>query len=227
MRLFVISLLVVSFVSFTRPASRSQSKQSLMPSINFIAEATVRRISDRKDRHGSHLSPWREVGVSSFFTKVKPAVGSQVTVIPLGVSLASFDLTIVKAERQPSGCDGSETNAWEVELEPVTDKRFFEIPPLPNRRDEVPFDVCVIYPAVATTRQLQKGQLTHSVLPRGVSINTVKAAIDVTNDRRPDVIIAEFCCNDPSKSEGCDYTCGKTFKKTQGKWKLVDEYAPC
>ena len=63
--------------------------------------------------------------------------------------------------------------------------------------------------------------------PRGVSSKTVKAAIDISHDRRPDVIIAEICRKDSTAPEGCDYTCGKTFLKSQGGWKLVDESAPC
>ena len=225
---FFASLLLASFcITFGQPTLGLQAKLVPMPDIQFIAETTVWRTSDRKDRHGSYLPPWKEVKVANLFFKEKPATGSKVTVIPLGVGIAPFDLKIIKAEKQRFGCNEREPYAWAVELESITHHKFFEIAPLPNRREEVPFNVCVIYPAVSLAHQLKKGQLRSGMLPTGISINTVTAAIDVTNDQKPDVLIAEFCCNDSSKSGGCDYMCGKTFKKVRGNWKLVDEYAPC
>jgi hypothetical protein len=227
MKIFPILLLASFFITSTPRAPLLQANLVPMPNIRSIAEASIWRTSDKRDQHGSYLPPWKEVKVASIFFKEKPAVGSRVTVIPLGVSISPFDLKIVKAEKQESGCDEDKPYAWAVELESITNRTFFEIAPLPNRREEVPFNVCVIYPAVAVARQLEKGQLSSGVLPKRVSINTVTAAIDITNDHKPDVLIAEFCCSDSSKSEGCDYMCGKTFKKVRSIWKLIDEYVPC
>jgi hypothetical protein len=227
MQMFAILLLASFFITSAPPAPRIQENPVPMPNIRSIAEVSVWRTSDRKDQHGSYLPPWKEVKVVNIFFKEKPAAGSKVTIIPLGVGIAPFDLKIVKAEKQEFGCNEREPNAWAVELESITHQNFFEIAPLPNRREEVPFDVCVIYPAVAVARQLKKRQLRSGMLPKGISINTVTAAIDVTNDHKPDVLITDFCCNDSSKSEGCDYMCGRTFKKVRSIWKLIDEYAPC
>lgn len=66
------------------------------------------------------------------------------------------------------------------------------------------------------------------MLPRGVAIKTVKAAVDLTNDGNPDVLVVEYCCGNPKKTaKDCDYTCGKTFKKTRNVWKLIDSSTPC
>ena len=66
------------------------------------------------------------------------------------------------------------------------------------------------------------------MLPKGVALNTVKGAIDLTNDGIPDVLIVEYCCGNPNKAaEECDNTCGKTFKKIRNIWKLIDTAAPC
>jgi len=227
MKVFVTLLLASFFITSAPPAPSIQANPVPMPSIRSIAEVSIWRTSDRKDQHGSYLPPWKEVKVANIFFKEKPTAGSKVTIIPLGVGIAPFDLKIAKAEKKEFGCDEREPYAWAVELELITHQEFFEIAPLPNRREEVPFDVCVIYPAVAVARQLKKGQLRSGMLPKGISINTVTAAIDLTNDHKPDVLIAEYCCNDSSKSDECDYMCGKTFKKVRSIWKLIDEYAPC
>jgi hypothetical protein len=227
MKLLMMSLLAASFIFFPQPSPSFQAKQAPMPGFEFIAEATVFRTSDRKDPRGRYLPPWKEVRIANIFSKAKPTVGSKVTVIPLGVDIAPFNLKIVKAEEQRFGCDEREPNSWIFDLESIKHVRIFEAEPLPNRRAEEPFDVCVISPAVAAARQLKREQLARGTLPKGVTINTVTAAIDLTNDKRPDVIIANFCCNNFSKSEGCDYTCGKTFLKVRGKWKLIDYSNPC
>ncbi len=205
--------------------AKPQAKPILMSKIESIEQGTVFRVSENKDQHGSYLPPWTEVEISTYF-KTKPALSSKVTVVPLDVDIDSFDWQIAKSERQEFGCDEAKPYAWEAKLE-ITRKEFFDFVAPPTRRQEVPFDVVVLYPAVEFARQLKKKQLTKQMLPRGTSINAVKAAIDVTNDQKPDILLLEYCCDNATKSTECDYTCGKTFKQVNGKWKLVDEYSPC
>jgi hypothetical protein len=227
MRIFAIIFWGVFLSIGAQPALLIQAKPIPMPEVQSIAEGVIWRISDKKDTHGSYLPPWKEVRIANIFFKLKPSAGSKITVIPLDIGINPFDLKIVKAEKQKFGCDESLPEWWEVELEPITRKEFFEVSAPPNRREEVPFDVVVIYPTVKFAHQIKKEQLAKDMVPKGVSINTIKAAIDVTNDQKPDILMAEFCCNDSSKTEECDYTCGKRFKKVNGRWKLIYEYAPC
>lgn len=198
------------------------------PKIQSVGEGTVWRISDHKDESGGLLPPWKEIQVTNIFGfNDKPVVGEKVTVVPLDVEIASLDIKIVKTEKQ-DGCDEQAPVWWAVELEPIRGKAFFDVAPRPDRAPEYPFDVAVIYPAVRHARQIQRNKLTKSMLPRGVAINTVKAAVDLTNDGQPDVLIINYCCDDPGKpAEQCDYACGKTFKQAGKKWKLIDTSAPC
>jgi hypothetical protein len=130
-------------------------------------------------------------------------------------------------ERKENACDESLPRAWEVELEPLTQKQVFDAPSPRERNPAYPFDVVVIYPAVKIAHEMRKDQLNREMLPRGVSINTVKAAIDLNDDRKPDVVVVEYCCLQTQQPPECDYTCGKTFKKVKNIWKLFDSYAPC
>jgi hypothetical protein len=207
--------------------TKSQTKSFQMPNIETVSEADIWRISENKDQHGGYLPPWTEVKVPFFYLEKKPAADSKVTVVPLEVNIASFDWQIAKFEEKEAGCDDTKPTAWEVELKPFTQREFFEIESLPNRSPEFPFDVVVLYPAVEFARQVKKEQITKQMLPKGTSINAVKAAIDVTNDQKPDVLLLKYCCQDATKSTDCDYTCGKLFKQVNGKWKLIDEYQPC
>ncbi len=205
--------------------TKLQTKPLLLPKIESIKEGTVLRLSDKEDQYGDNLPPWTEIEVSVYF-KTKPALSSKVTVVPLDVDIDSFNWQIAKSEKQEFGCDETKPYAWEVKLE-ITQKMFFDFVAPPTRRQEVPFDVVVLYPAVEFARQLKKKQLTKQMLPKETSINAVKAAIDVTNDQKPDILLLEFCCDNATKVIDFDYFCGKTFKQVNGKWKLVDEHSPC
>lgn len=206
--------------------TKLQTKLFQMPNIETVTEADVWRISENKDQYGSYLPPWTEVKVP-FFLEKKPVADSKVTIVPLEVNIDSFNWQIVKSKEKEVGCDDTKPLAWEIELKPFTQREFFDIAPLPSRAQEFPFDVVVLYPAVEFAQQIKKEQLTKQMLPKGTSLNAIKAAIDVTNDQKPDVLLLKYCCHDATKATDCDYTCGKLFKKVNGKWKLVDEYQPC
>ena len=223
MRIQIILLLVL----FACDVSWAQVRKP-MPKIQTIGEGVVWRISERKDEHDRYLPPWKEIIITNIFGfKRRPAIGDKVTVIPLVSDVSPLDLRIIKAERKED-CNERLPAWWAVELEPIKLKKFFDIEPIPNRASEYPFDVAVIYPAVRGARQIEKRHLTKGMLPKGVSVTTVKAAIDLTDDRKPDIVIIEYCCGDTKKpADECDYTCGKTFKKVRNTWKLVDTSAPC
>ena len=196
-----------------------------MPQIQAIGEGVVWRISDSRDQHGRRLPPWKEIKITNVtgFRK-KPVTGDKVTIVPLDVDLPPLDLKIMEIKERTEG--GSHWS--EIELEPVKEKKFFEIAPRPNRAQEFPFDVFVIYPYVKFAHQIKRDMLRQNMLPKGIAIDTAKAAIDLTNDGIPDVLIVQYCCLNPKKAaEGCDYTCGKTYKKVRNVWKLVDTSTPC
>jgi len=225
MRIQIILMLAV----FACDVGRAQEKRrTSMPQIQTIGEGVVWRISDTKNEHGMYLPPWKEITITNLFGfKRMPVIGDKVTIVLLGSDISPLNLRIIKAEKKKDACTGGLPAWWEVEIEPIKLRKLFDIEPMPNRSAEYPFDVVVLYPAVKVARQIGKGQLTRSMLPRGVFINTVKAAIDFTDDRTPDVVVIDYCCGDTRKADACDYTCGRTFKKVRHSWKLIDTSAPC
>lgn len=222
------SLLALFLVALFCGGSQAQKREPVpMPRILTIGEATVWRVSDIKDQNGNSVSPWKEVQVTNVFGfKRAPRVGARVTVIPLEVTVPLIELTILKIKKR-SGCEESDKDIWwEVELEPVKQKAYFEISNT-ARSAEYPTDVAIIYPAVKLARQLGRNELEKTMLPPGTVLDTVKGAIDLTNDGIPDVLMLKYCCLHPSKASDCDLTCGKTFQKIRNRWKLVDTSNPC
>ena len=217
--------MILLLILFYAVGMAQTGKSTPMPQIQAIGDGVVWRISDSRDQHGKRLPPWKEIkitNVSGF--KKKPVTGDKVTIVPLDVDLAPLDLKIMEIKERTEG--GSHWS--EIELEPVKEKKFFEIAPRPNRAQEFPFDVSVIYPSVKSAHQIKRDMLRQNMLPRGIAVDTAKAAIDLTNDGIPDVLIVQYCCLNPKKTaEGCDYTCGKTFKKVRNVWKLVGTSEPC
>jgi hypothetical protein len=143
-----------------------------------IAEGIVWRISDHEDRHGRFLPPWKEITITNIFGfESQPAAGHYVSVIPLDVNIPPLELRIIKTEPKKNPCDDHLPSWWEVQLESIQLTDFFAIAPIPGRSATFPFDVCLLYPPVQSARQIKKELLTSDMLPTGVVIDAVRAAI--------------------------------------------------
>ncbi|MEX8505742.1 hypothetical protein [Leptothrix ochracea] len=219
--------LLVMLVTYT-PCSAGTTAPVDAPEIQSVAVGEVWRKSEHRNNVGNFLPPWKEISITNIFGfKQKPMIGTKVTVIPLAEGVHPLELRIVKTNLK-SGCTERGPKWWSVELEPITREEFFTVPPNRNRGNEFPFSVAIIYPSVTSAQLQAKSQLSRENLPKGISLNTVTAAITLMNSENPDVVITEYCCAEPNKSEeACDYTCSKTFIKVDRTWKLVDSSTPC
>ncbi len=63
-------------------------------------------------------------------------------------------------------------------------------------------------------------------LPWGVFPETVRAAIDLDGDGRPDALDTQYCCGDTTTGEACEYLCGDYWLKEQGTWLKCDAWNP-
>ena len=189
------------------------------------------RSSTAKDAAGRNVRPFDAVSVDTYFNRlpIVPKPGMAVTIVPLAPGLDPFNLKIVRVMREEACGD---EKRWNLEFEPVAGRALAEAPPVPDRTDEYPFDVCVIFPAVKTAVAMQGDRLDRQSLPRGVSAPTIVAAIDVTGDGKPDLLETSYCCDrEQHRSrrsvKDCDYTCGKAFRKVAGRWRLIEQFSPC
>jgi hypothetical protein len=151
------------------------------------------------------------------FAGGRPSRGRMITVLPIGpVAVQPLRLKLARVEYGRGGCDGDDRPWWggaEVLL-----------PMLPSVHDDS-MAAIVIYPAVPTARIVPVGDATP---PNGVSRSAVLAAVDITGDADPELLVIEYCCLEPAKqTDECDYVCIDFYEKRNGRWVVRRHLTPC
>ncbi len=208
----------------------AQKGQVSMPQVKEFGVQAFMRWSDTRDSSGIMQAPFNYVEIVNTFFNVQPKTGEKVTVVPLQNDFEPFELKITSIKK----ADFIDCNAkppgtvWDIEFEKSTRKDFLEIKSAPNRSPEFPFDIFVIYPSVKFARKIDVAGLKKTMIPKGVYLNTITAAIDLTGDGKPDLLETSYCCgNEKMSSESCDYTCGVNYKKIKNIWKKVKYNSSC
>ena len=63
-------------------------------------------------------------------------------------------------------------------------------------------------------------------LPWGLFPETLRTAIDLDGDGRPDALDLEFCCGDRTTNQGCEYYCGEYWLKDRDSWRKCEAWNP-
>lgn len=192
----------------------------------------VYRDSDNTDVGGFPIAPFKSAEIGMVIDSEGRA-GEKITMIPLQVQVEPFQLAISNVTKKTyTGCDepGKDFH-FEIEFEEITDKIVLEVELVGNQGMER-FGVFTIYPAVDFAKNILPPALKQEMLPKGVAIQTVEAAIDLDNDGEPDLLALSFCCADETKAvnyadEDCYYSCEKIFRKINQNWKLIRSENPC
>lgn len=181
-----------------------------------VAEGTVYR-----DEAGVEV-----VNVFSFRQRPKP--GEVVTVIPLTDKVLPQPVKITKVA-QGAQCTNEDKPWFQIDLALVKSGPFVMAKPKPGRNASYPFDVAVLHPQNTMARYLAFSAFKQKDLPSSVSLNTVKGAVDLNKNGKPDIVFAGFCCDNRRKShaEGCEYMCSETWILRDGKWVKHDQSQPC
>lgn len=192
-----------------------------------VAHGQISRTSKTEDAHGRFKPPWSKVEVANIFSfRKRPKVGDKVTVVPLVAGMKPLTLTVTKTRKR--GTCGEGAPFWyEVDLSLVMDPAYFSARPSGDRHGEYPFDVAVLHPAVPGASYVPPRGLDRASLPRSVAPGTVRGAIDLGGDARPDAIYSQFCCQAPGRSTGCEYFCTETWLRGQKGWRRIDKSRPC
>lgn len=140
-----------------------------------------------------------------FWTKPRP--GRTVTILPVNA-----DLPVIHAPFSLG--EGGAGNVA------IADPRYLSFPAGPHRLAESPFDVVVLYPQNESARPVPTKSLTAAMLPLGVAVTTIIAAVDLDGDKLPDLLASEYCCQatPPLPGAGCDLACRNYYQKKSGKW---------
>lgn len=210
-------------------ASEVLQAELVAPSTNpwpnlSTGQGTVWRSSETTNSAGHFLPPWTNVEVSVGGLNQAPQLGDPITILPLGVEIAPFDLTVIAAEGV--GCGDAE-QSWNLTLSSPTLPALYNAEAIGERRGDVPFGVVALYPAVANGRLLNGRSLTPAQLPPGILSNTVRAAIDLTANGNPDLVMTYHCCSMMTMSTDCEYHCGEEYRLGPEGWMLIEAWNPC
>jgi len=174
----------------------------------------------------TRLPPWKSVTVTNVFGfKKEPKIGAKVTILPSQVDGAPFELRVTTTKKR----DEDTPVWWEVELEPIGERAYFDAIQPKGYGAAFLGRVAVLDPAIPTARLLEPTSIGAKDLPAKLDAVVIVLAVDSTGDRLPDGIEASFCCEDESKpadTASCDYTCSRTFIRRAGKWVQVEYSQP-
>jgi len=205
-----------------------------LPVVKDFGVFYVYRDSDNKDVGGSPVAPFKSAGIEMMVIDNEAKAGEKVTMIPLQVEVEPFQIAISKVtKKRYNGCDEPKKDFhFDIEFEEITDKIVLEVEPVDKQFVSRAFGVFTIYPAVEFVRNILPPELKPEMIPKGVAIETVEAAVDLDNDGKPDLLALSFCCADENKpvnsaDSDCYYSCEKIFRKINQSWKLIRSENPC
>ena len=152
--------------------------------------------------------------VTFAFSK-RPATARTVTLVPVEGQSPMMEMPVGKIENGHGGCLGPAQPWWNGTVSLTA------APPSSQA-------VVVIYPPARFAKSIPKSDLAASALPSGVLLQNVSAAIDLTGNGTPDLLIVVYCCLNPKTlASDCDLTCTNYFQKRSGRWVLIRHVAPC
>ncbi|HSK72685.1 MAG TPA: hypothetical protein VK892_13370 [Pyrinomonadaceae bacterium] len=204
-----------------------------LPIVKDFGVFYLYRSSDNTNVGGDPVAPFKSAEIKMVIDSEAKA-GEKITMIPLQVEIEPFQLAISKVTKKKyNGCDEPKKDFhFEIEFEEITDKIVLEVEPVDNQFVSRAFPVFAIYPSVDFAKNILPPELKQEMIPKGVAIQTVEAAIDLDNDGKPDLLSTSFCCADENKpvnsvDENCYYSCEKIFRKINRSWKLIRSESPC
>ena len=210
----------------------SPTGERKLPVVKDFGVFYVYRDSDNTDVGGFPIAPFKSAEIEMVIDNEAKA-REKITMIPLQVEVESFHIAISKVtKKRYDGCDEPRKDFhFDIEFEEITDKIVLEAELVDNQGMER-FGVFTIYPAVDFAKNILTPALKQEMLPKGVAIQTVEAAIDLDNDNKPDLLALSFCCADETKAvdstdNDCNYSCEKYFRKINQSWKLIRSENPC
>lgn len=160
------------------------AKELKLPKVKDFGITDLRRISENTAEGGLLLPPYDDAAKINHANFVEAKVGEKYTIVPLNINIAPFQFPVTKVTKtQNTGCDQAEPKFLRaIEFEPITDREILEIAPVENSTSEYLFHVFFNYPAVEYAGNMSHSEHTAGLLSKGVTIKTIKAAIDLDND---------------------------------------------
>ena len=233
--LFLVLLFLISCENTKKEASNHKLKTETIKTIdttqtNFAAtntwnaSTTIGEATVLRTKETDSSNTWTQIqAVNVFGFKKDVPLGKIVQVIPLSKKLPILGLKVTKTTKR----DDFEDDIWyEVHLESIQNKAYFTFKEPKERSDAYPIDLLVVYPAVENCILLENKPFKTDDLPKNITNEIIKGALDFDNDGLPDAIVCEFCCENRMSADECEYFCGETYLKVDGKWILINSSSP-
>lgn len=183
--------------------------------VEMITNSSFFRESDVKDENGFFVRPYKS-GSIIFSFEEKIDQGEYVTLVPICSNSESFNMEISSVKECSESVNDNEVITWfNATVEEINNKNLLSAQPNVGRRDDTPFDIVVLYPAVNDAKLLNKDNLNIEVLNE--KNDNLLAVIDINSDNQADVLIFE---------ERSDYTITRYYIKVNDSFVLLREVTP-
>ncbi len=195
------------------------AEMEMPPSLALVAAVQLAKIINVENSQAAELR------LAPLSLKKRLPSRAEVLLIPLSVplsgELAAVRTQVLQVSPTENPCSDALPKLYETELRPIKDKSWLNA--------TAPFDVCVIYPALASARSLKVDGLLAAQLPSKVNLANLTAALDTNNDEQPDVLLVEYCCDKPQVDrKSCDLTCSAVYvRDAKGQWRIAETQTPC
>ena len=162
-----------------------------------------------------------EVRFAAITLKKKLPLWKEVLLVPLTSEFEAVRTQIREVAAIENPCSDALPKLYETQLQPIASQSWLSA--------KTPFDVCLIYPAIASARSLNPELLQAEQLPKKVVRANITVAIDTTNDQQPDVLLVVYCCGKPELDrKSCDLTCSAVYvRAANGQWRIAETQTPC
>lgn len=178
--------------------------------IEMIANSSFFRESDVKDENGFYVPPYKSGSVIFSFEE-KIDQGEFVTLVPICSNSESFNKQISSVKEYSQSFNDSDVLTWfNATVDGIDNNNVLTAQPNEGRRDDTPFDIVALYPAVNDAKLLSKDNLNIEVLNE--KKDNLLAVIDINSDNQADVLIYE---------EKSDYTITRYYVRVNDRFVLL------
>jgi hypothetical protein len=133
-------------------------------------------------------------------------------------------LAVPPAPLSPVKLEVKGTESGGLVLAPVEVPAWAEAKAMPGRSEEFPFPVVIVHPASFDAKAIDPAAA--GALPENLVPAVVKGAVDLDGNGDAEVVAAEWCCDDRTRADGCDLTCGGVWVEQAGGWARLREWQP-
>lgn len=187
-----------------------------------VTASVLFRISETKDEKG-YQPPFTEASVIFSLDK-KPKTGDFVTIVPVIAGLPTINVPINKIEELSEDIDENSKITWyNTYIDHVKESKYLSYKPEAGTREETPFSLLCIYPAIkyasaVDIKEVNINDLSKTISGVSLKTNDLRYAIDTNADNKPDLAMAQV-------RDG-DYTISYYFIKIKDKWNLFKQNNP-